>query len=207
MISLKYNSLNYAKYLNNCDLNYKYYIKSIKDTPNLDKIIFELPTNKLPNIEITEDDYQNRLLLKCFLSVYFINSKFPYINCNKIKNENITLGSNNNYHYAYLQTSNTFVNKYQLMLLLLNENDRSNINIKNLTNFNNKLNSNKKNILNFRLEAQASKIVEFKDIFNIFFNRTELQSLKIKINFLFKNFNTKMISINEFRNFFFIWNI
>lgn len=209
MVSLKYNSINYAKYLNSCDINYKYFLQSIKDTPVLDKIVFELPTNKLPNVEVTEDDYQTRLLLKCFLVSYFINFKMPYINCNKFKNTDITLGTNSSYHYAYLQTNNKIMDKYQLMLLLLNENDRSNISIKNLTKLNNKLNINKyqKDILNFRLEVQASRIVEYREVLNTFFNRGELQNLKFKFNFIFKNFNTKMISVNEFRNFFFIWNI
>ena len=209
MSSLNYNSLNYVKYLNNYDLNYKYFLKSIKETPTLDKIVFELPTNKLPNIETTEDDYQTRILLKCFLAFYFMNLKMPYINCNGFKNSNVTSGTNSSFHYAYLRTYNKMAEKYQLLLLMLNENDFSNLNIKNLNKLNHKININKykNDFLNFRLEVQALRIVEYRDILNTFFVQTELQKLKLKLNFVFKNFNNKMLSIDEFRNFFFVWNI
>ena len=52
----------------------------------------------LPNIDITEDDYQNRLLLKCFLAFYFMNFKMPYINCNNFKNKDIVAGTKNIYN-------------------------------------------------------------------------------------------------------------
>ena len=209
MISLKYNSINYSKYLNNCDLNYKYFLKSIKETPVLEKIVFELPTNKLPNIETTEDDYQTRMLLKCFLAFYFMNFKMPYINCNNFKNKNMISGTSNSYHYAYLRTYTKITEKYELILLMLNENDRSNISIKNLTKLDRNIAANKykTDFLNFRLEAQVLRIIEYRDILNSLFVKTELQKLKLKLNFIFKNFNNKMISINEFRNFFFFWNI
>lgn len=207
MLSLKYNSIHYAKYLNNCDLNYKYFLKSIKETPSIDKIILELPTNKLPNIEVTEDDYQTKTLLKCFLAFYFMNLKMPYINCNKFKDINTVAGTTNSFHYAYLQTFNNALENYKLLLLFLNENDSQSLSIQNLTKFDttfkNKLQNNS---FNFRLEIQALRIIEFKDILNVLFTRAELQKLKFKLNIVFKNLN-KMLSVNEFRNFFYIWNI
>jgi len=209
MLFSKYNSLNYVKYLNNCDLNYKYFLKSIAETPSVDKIVVELPTNMLPNIETTEDDYQNRLLLKCFLAFYFMNFKMPYINCNGFKDKELVSGTSNSFHYAYLLTYANKLEQYQLLAELFNENDRYNEGIKNLTKLNkNLINSNaKSNILNFRLEIQAVRMSEYKDILNSLFERVELQKLKLKLNIVFKKFNNKMISSNEFRNFFFLWNI
>lgn len=206
MVSIKYNSINYAKYLNSCDLNYKYYLQSINDTPVLDKIVFELPTNKFSNISTTEDDYQNRILLKCFLSFYFMNFKLPYLNCNKFKNF-IPENESSSYQYSYLYTYHKMIDKYSLLLLLLNENDKDNFGVKNLTNFKKNLITNKKDTLNFKLEIQISKIIEYREIVNLFFNRAELQNLKLKLNFIFKNFKNKVISINELKNFFFFWNI
>ena len=208
MSSIKYNSIHYAKYLNNCDLNYKYFLTSIKETPSIKKINLELPTNKLPNIEITEDDYQTKTLLKCFLTFYFINFKMPYINCNKFKNLNTVIGTTNSFHYAYLQTFNNVLDNYKLLLLLLNENDSESINIKSLTKLNTVLeDKTNNNLLNFRLEIQAFRVIEYKDILNMLFTRSELQKLKLKLNIVFKNFNNKMISAAEFRNFFYLWNI
>ena len=208
MPSLKYNSVHYTKYLNNCDLNYKYFLKSIKETPSISKIVLELPTNKLPNIDITEDDYQTKTLLKCFLTFYFINFKVPYINCNKFKNLNTVVGTTNSFHYAYLQTFNNVFDNYKMLLLLLNENDSESLNIIPLTKLNTSLGANTpNNLLNFRLEILAFRVIEYRDILNMLFTRSELQKLKLKLNIVFKNFNNKMVSAAEFRNFFYIWNI
>ena len=208
MPSLKYNSVHYTKYLNNCDLNYKYFLKSIKETPSISKIVLELPTNKLPNIDITEDDYQTKTLLKCFLTFYFINFKVPYINCNKFKNLNTVVGTTNSFHYAYLQTFNNVFDNYKMLLLLLNENDSESLNIIPLTKLNTSLGANTpNNLLNFRLEILAFRVIEYRDILNMLFTRSELQKLKLKLNIVFKNFNNKMISAAEFRNFFYLWNI
>jgi hypothetical protein len=209
MISSKYNSINYVKYLNNCDLNYKYFLKSLNETPVLDKIIFELPTNMLPNMEIMDDDYKNRMLLKCFLAFYFINFKMSYINCNNFKNANIVTGTNNSFHYSYLTSYNNSTEKYKLLSVLFNENDRDNTSINVLTKLNKNISIDncKTDILNFRLEIQPLKVVEYKDIFNLFFTRAELQKVKLKLNLVFKKFNNKKITINEFKNFFFLWNI
>ena len=208
MPSLKYNSVHYTKYLNNCDLNYKYFLKSIKETPSISKIVLELPTNKLPNIDITEDDYQTKTLLKCFLTFYFINFKVPYINCNKFKNLNTVVGTTNSFHYAYLQTFNNVFDNYKMLLLLLNENDSESLNIIPLTKLNTSLGANTpNNLLNFRLEILGFRVIEYRDILNMIFTRSELQKLKLKLNIVFKNFNNKMVSAAEFRNFFYIWNI
>jgi hypothetical protein len=209
MISSKYNSLNYLKYLNNCDLNYKYYLKSINETPAVDKIVFELPTNMLPSMEISEEDNQNKLLLKCFLAFYFINLKMPYINCNHFKDNNVVRGSNNSFHYAYLNTYNNLIEKYQLISLLFNENDRDNDSIQNLSKFDKKisLNNPNSNTLNFRLDVQALRIAEYKDILNTIFDRAELQKLKFKLNIVFKNFNNKINSMEELKMFLYIWNV
>lgn len=206
MITSKYNSVNYLKYLNNCDINYKYCLKSITETPVLDKIVFELPTNKLPNMETSEDSSQAIMLLKCFLAFYFINLKMPYINCNSFKDSKIVSGTNNSFHYAYLKTYTSFLDKAQLMLLLFNENDRYNTSIKNLTKLDQKVN-NKNNVLNFRLDIQANRIVEYKDILQTLFTKNELQKLKFKLNIVFKNSNNKILLTNEFKNFFYMWNI
>jgi len=209
MISSKYNSLNYLKYLNNCDLNYKYYLKSINETPAVDKIVFELPTNMLPSMETTEEDNQNKLLLKCFLAFYFINLKMPYINCNHFKDNNVIRGSNNNFHYAYLNTYNNLIEKYQLISLLFNENDRDNNSIQSLTKLDKKisLNNSNSNTLNFRLDVQALRIAEYKDILNTIFERAELQKLKLKLNIVFKNFNNKINSTEELKMFLYMWNV
>lgn len=209
MISSKYNSINYVKYLNNYDLNYKYFLKSINETPVVDKIIFELPTNMLPNIETSEDDYKTRMLLKCFLAFYFINLKMPYINCNRFKNTDVVRGTVSNYHYAYLTTYNNLIEKYKLLSVLFNENDRYNISIKTLTKLNKEvqINKYKTNTLNFKLEIQALRVVEYKDILLTLFSRNELQNLKFKLNIIFKNFDNKLTSMNEFKNFFYMWNI
>lgn len=210
MSSIKYNSLNYIKYLNNCDLNYKYSLKSIQETPVLKKIIFELPTNNLSNIETTEEEYQSGLLLKCFLACYFINNKIPHINCNKFKNNKIAEQfSNNNHQYSYLQTFDNILEKYQVIFSLLRENDYSNVSFRNLTKLNTHIYTNKQanEFLNFRLEVQAARIVEYRDIFANFFLKIELQNLKLKLNFVFKNVNNKLVSIEEFKNFFLFWNI
>ncbi len=209
MLFSKYNSLNYVKYLNNCDLNYKYFLKSITETPSVDKIIVELPTNMLPNIETTEDDYQNRLLLKCFLAFYFMNFKMPYINCNGFKNKELVSGTKNSFHYAYMSTYNNGMEQYQLLSELFNENDRYNKGIKNLTKLNKNLTNskNKTDILNLRFEIQTTRMSEYKDILNTLFSRIELQKLKLKLNIVFKKFDTKMISSDEFRSFFYLWNI
>jgi hypothetical protein len=209
MISSKYNSLNYVKYLNNCDLNYKYFLNSISETPVLDKIVFELPTNMLPNMETSEDDYQTRLLLKCFLAFYFINLKMPYINCNRFKDSSIVSGTLSSYHYSYLSTYNNLTDKYKLMSVLLNENDRYNASNVTLTKLNKELqiNNSKKDLLNFKMEIQALRVVAYKDILTTLFTRAELQKLKFKLNIVFKNFNNKISSTEEFKNFFFMWNI
>lgn len=209
MFFSKYNSLNYVKYLNNCDLNYKYFLKSIMETPSIDKIIIELPTNMLPNIETVEDDYQNRLLLKCFLAFYFINFKIPYINCNNFKNKEALVGTTNSFHYAYLLTYKNKIEHYQLLSEIFNENDRYNMSIKALTKLNTNLvnSKNKADILNLRFEIQGTHMSDYKNILNILFTRIELQKLKLKLNIVFKKFNIKMISFNEFKNFFYIWNI
>lgn len=209
MTSSKYNSINYVKYLNNCDLNYKYFLKSINETPVLDKIVFELPTNMLSNIETTEDDYKTCILLKCFLAFYFINLKMPYINCNRFKNPNIIKGATSNFHYAYLTTYNSLVEKHKLMSVLFNENDRYNAGIKTLTKINKKTKTNKykTNSLNFKLEIEALRVVEYKDILIILFSKAELHNLKFKLNIVFKNFNNKISSTEEFKNFFYMWNI
>jgi len=209
MLFSKYNSLNYVKYLNNCDLNYKYFLKSITETPSVDKIIVELPTNMLPNIETTEDDYQNRLLLKCFLAFYFMNFKMPYINCNNFKNKNIVVGTKNSFHYAYMSICHNKMKQYQLLSELLNENDRYNTGIKSLTQLNKSLTNSKNDtdLLNLRFEIQAIRVAEYKDILNVLFARVELQKLKLKLNIVFKKFKTKMLSVEEFKNFFYIWNI
>lgn len=207
MLLLKYNSIHYANYLNHCDLNYKYFLNSIHETPSIEKIILELPTNKVSNVENNEDDYQTKILLKCFLALYFTNLKLPYINCNKFKNPQTALGTNISFQYAYLQTFNNFIESYKLLLLLLNENDFQNSSIKSLTKFTTVLNSNINNSLNFRLDIQASRIIEYKDVLNSLFSRNELQKIKFKLNIIFKNFNGKMLSANEFKNFFFMWNV
>jgi len=209
MISSKYNSINYVKYLNNCDLNYKYFLKSINETPVLDKIVFELPTNMLPNIETAEDDSKARMLLKCFLAFYFINLKMPYINCNRFRNPDVVRGTTNNFHYAYLTTYSNLIEKYKLMSVLFNENDRYNASVKTLTKLNKEIQINKykTDTLNFKLEIQALRVIEYKDILTTLFSRAELQNLKFKLNIIFKNFNNKMLSMDEFKNFFYMWNI
>jgi hypothetical protein len=209
MISSKYNSLNYLKYLNNCDLNYKYYLKSINETPVVDKIIVELPTNMLPGMETTEEDNQNKLLLKCFLAFYFLNLKMPYINCNNFKDNNVVKGSNNSFHYAYLSTYNNLIEKYQLISLLFNENDQDNNSIQSLTKLNKKISFNNpnSNTLNFRLDVQALRIAEYKDILNTIFERAELQKFKFKLNIVFKNFNNKINCAKELKMFLYMWNI
>jgi hypothetical protein len=209
MLYSKYNSLNYTKYLNNCDLNYKYFLKSITETPSVDKIIVELPTNMLPNIENTEDDYQNRLLLKCFLAFYFMNFKMPYINCNSFQDSKIVAGTRNSFHYAYLSTYSNSNETYQILSELFNENDRYNNGIKTLTKLNKNLTNSKhkEDILNFRLDIQATRISNYKEILNVLFTRIELQKLKLKLNIVFKKFNNKMSSFDEFKNFFYMWNI
>jgi len=205
---LKYNSINYAKYLNNCDINYKYFLKSINDTPVIDKIVFEFPTNMLPNMETMNEDSKNRMLLKCFIAFYFINFKMPYINCNRFKNLTVTRGTLSNFHYAYIANYTNLLDKYKLLSLLLNENDRLNASIKSLTNLNKKIvNNDNNNCLNFKLEVEASRVTEYKNILSTIFLKTELQNLKFKINIVFKNFNNKIVSIEEFKNFFYIWNI
>lgn len=209
MVSLKYNSLNYSKYLNNCDLNYKYFLKSINDTPSIEKIVFELPTNMLPNMETAEDDYRTKTLLKCFLAFYYINLKMPYINCNNFKTPSFVNATNNSYHYAYLISYNNLMEKYKLLSLLLNETDSYNTSINTLTKLTKNITTNKQepNFLNLRLEVEALKVVEFKEILSNIFNRVELQKLKFKVNIVFKNINNKVLSINEVKNFFYIWNI
>lgn len=209
MTSSKYNSFSYVKYLNNCDLNYKYFLNSINETPVVDKIVLELPTNMLLNMETGEDDYKTRMLLKCFLAFYFINLKMPYVNCNRFKNSKIVMGTNNSYHYAFLASYNNLIEKYKLISLLFNENDRYNASIKSLTKMDKDLvvKNKKTDILNFRLEIQALRVVEYKDILTTLFTRGELQKLKFKLNIVFKNFNNKISSVDEFKNFFHIWNI
>lgn len=209
MLFSKYNSLNYAKYLNNCDLNYKYFLNSITETPLVDKIVVELPTNMLPNIENTEDDYQNKLLLKCFLAFYFMNFKMAYINCNSFQDTNIVAGTRNSFHYAYLSTYVNSNEKYKILSEFFNENDRYNDSIKPLTKLSNTLINSKHSTdtLNFRLDIQATRMSNYKDILNLLFTRIELQKLKLKLNIVFKKFNNKMSSFDEFKNFFYMWNI
>lgn len=209
MLFSKYNSLNYVKYLNNCDLNYKYFLKSITETPSIDKIVIELPTNMLPNIDTTEDDYQNRLLLKCFLAFYFMNFKMPYINCNNFKNKDIVAGTKNSFHYAYQSVYNNSLEHYQLLSELFNENDRYNKGIKSLTKLNNNLGNlkSKNNPVNIRFDIQMVRMSEYKHILNTLFTRVELQKLKLKLNIVFKKSVSKQVSFDEFRNFFYIWNL
>jgi hypothetical protein len=209
MISLKYNSLHYNKYLNDCDINYKYCLKSINDIPVLKKVVFELPTNMLPNMEISEEEYRTRLLLKCFLSFYLINYKTPYINCNRFQNSKIVGGTINNFHYTYLATYNNLIEKYTLLSLLFNETDRNNKSYNILTKLNKKININTQasDALNFRVELQASRIIEYKEILSNIFTRIELQNLKFKLNIVFKKFNNKILSVDELKNFFYMWNI
>lgn len=206
MLFSKYNSLNYAKYLNNCDLNYKYFLKSITETPSVDKIIVELPTNMLPNIETTEDDYQNRLLLKCFLALYFTNFKVPYVNCNEFRNKEIVSGTKSSFHYAYITSYKNTLEKYQLLSELFNDNDYSNQGTKTLTKLNKPLITSQINtdLLNFRLEILASRVSDYKEVLNLLFERGELQKVKLKLNVVFKKFNAKFSSSDEFRNFFFM---
>lgn len=207
MLSLKYNSIHYANYLNSCDLNYKYFLKSIKETPSIEKIILELPTNKFSAVENNEDDYQTKTLLKCFLALYFTNLKLPYINCNKFKSLDTAVGSVASFQYAYLQTFNSPIEKLKLLLLLLNENDFQSSGIKNLTKFTTVLESKCNDSFNFRLDIQSGRIVEYKEVLNVLFSRNDLQKVKVKLNIIFKNFSGKMISTNEFKSFFFMWNV
>lgn len=202
----QYNSTNYLKYLNDCDLNYKYFLKSISDTPKFEKISLELPTNLLPNIETTEDDYQNRLLLKCFLALYFISFKKPFINCNKFKNKDIVAGTKNSFHYSYLVNYLNDFDQYSLLSELFNENDSNNKASTVLTNLDSTIES-KTELLNVKIEINVMRLSGCRDILNTLFTRSELQKLKLKLNIVFKNSNNKMQSFNEIKHFMCLWNI
>jgi hypothetical protein len=95
------------------------------------------------------------------------------------------------------------------MSVLFNENDRYNAGIKTLTKINKKTKTNKykTNSLNFKLEIEALRVVEYKDILIILFSKAELHNLKFKLNIVFKNFNNKISPTEEFKNFFYMWNI
>lgn len=202
----QYNSTNYIKYLNDCDLNYKYFLKSISDTPRVEKITLELPTNMLPNIETTEDDYQNRLLLKCFLALYFISFKKPYINCNKFKNKDLVAGTKNSFHYSYIVNYLNDVEKFNLFSEILNENDTNNQAIAVLTDLDSTISA-KTSLLNVKAEINVMRISGYRDILNTLFTRSELQKLKLKLNIIFKNSNNKIRSFNEIKHFMCLWNI
>lgn len=201
----QYNSLNYARYLNRCDLNYKYFIQSVADTPKIDKITLELPTNMLPNIENTEDDYQNRLLLKCFLALYFISFKMPYINCNKFKDKDVVIGTKSSFHYAYSINYISDADKSAFLVELFNENDINNQAITFLTKLDKALAANE-NSFNVRAEIQTVRVSGYRDILNLLFTRSELQQLKLKLNIKLTNKNNKLISYNEIKNFLCMWN-
>lgn len=205
MIFSRYNSLNYINYLNNCDINYKYFINSILETPKVEKLTLELPTNMLPNIDVTEDDYQNRLLLKCFLTLYFMNFKTPYIQCNKFKDKEIVAGTKSSFHYSYFLNYNNNYGISVLLLELFNENDSENQAINMLTKLNKNVDK-QCSFFNVRAEIQAIRVSNYRDILNILFTRSELQKLKLRINIIFNNKKNKIESFTEIKQFLCLWN-
>lgn len=175
------------------------------ETPKVEKITLELPTNMLPNIEVTEDDYQNRLLLKCFLTLYFMNFKTPYIQCNQFKDKEIVAGTKSSFHYSYFLNYNNNVDIYMLLLELFNENDRENQAINILTKLNKSINK-ESSLFNVRAEIQATRVSNYRDILNVLFTRSELQKLKLRINIIFNNKNNKLESFKEIKQFICLWN-
>ena len=65
----------------------------------------------------------------------------------------------------------------------------------------------KNNTVNIRFDIQAVRISEYKDILNTLFTKVELQKLKLKLNIIFKKNISKDIYFDDYRNFFYIWNI
>jgi len=207
MLNLKYNSLNTLKYLNQCDIAYKYNLFSITELPEVEKVVFELPTNTLPFIENVEDDYQGRLLLKCYLAFYFINLRLPFINCNKFDKQLYTFLTNNNFQYSYKVTYNNFSEINKLLFIFLNDNNRINKHFKVLSHLNKKLKSKSQfNNLNVKLDISLAKINEYKDILNFIYTPAEVPFIKGKLNLIVKNVKGNFISINELRNYLFLWN-
>jgi hypothetical protein len=73
-----------TSYFSDCDLIYKYRLKSVYDKPKIDKIFLDFPISNISN-QLETINLVNSQLLH-YVLIYSLFSILPFINCQKLKN-------------------------------------------------------------------------------------------------------------------------
>ena len=193
MLFLNYNRIDY---LSNCDLISKYLIKSINKIPRIKTINLKFLLNQ--NLTLFEGgnitfEY---FFLKCFLCMYFIFQKLPFITYGKYLNS-IKVISNTFYNLKISAKNHILITFY--LLLLFRDIDKKD-------NFLSQLNYDTTQILfstliiNKKFDLLLNSYTEYSTLLTSILDDKEFIFSKIHVNFFFENVKSSFISNIELKN-------
>lgn len=193
---MQFSFYNHILYYNNCDLSYKYLIKSVKKIPKIKTLNLKFISTK--SLNVFEGILSEVLLLKYIFCLYFIFQRIPYISC--VKNLLITTKEINNYSYNLkLKIHRKDIQCYNLLVFIFRDIIAD---AKSGEAF--KYNSDKMSncLNNFNFFFKLNKYLEYNNVFSTIFNDKALYSFNVGINIIFQNIKKVFLSNNELKTFF-----
>lgn len=195
-------------YLSTCDLINKYFLKNIKKTPNLNKVVIEFSLNDNLKFFNSTNTIDNSIKIKSFFLLYSFFSFLPYIRVIKKKNfkkKKNSVKINISLKIVLLQRYriNTFL--FLLFYDIWNKTLLENFNIFNSIDKSSSYYSVKHNKFIYKTFINCYFFNNLNVLFNNFFSCLDVKSIKFKINFIFANLMPEIVSFNNIKNLQFFW--
>jgi len=190
---------------NSYDLNYKLKLKSSYNRPHINKIVIRLNPQSLLSTLTTDENLKQRILLKCWIIIYYLNFMIPNINSFYLKDSDHQNSKQPTSFYSFAISKSNRMDVLQLLIFLLVEHDALDLGISNKA-FANK-NEIKKGQLNCQVLLDLRRLSSLNELLEQLFNKVELQALKLELNFvIFTGYNINL-KYKTIKNIFPLWNL
>jgi hypothetical protein len=195
----------YTLQYNSYDLNYKLKLKSIYSKPKIAKVAVHLNPQSLLNTLNIDEHLKQKILLKCWILLYFLNFTIPMINSFYLKDTDSRSVRQPVNFYSFMISKTNRIDLLQLLMFFFIEHDSIEPNILS-HKFINK-NTITENQINYQLLINIKRLTSLTDLLEGLFNKVELQAVNVELNLVINTGYKNTLKGKMIKSIFPLWNL
>jgi hypothetical protein len=190
---------------NSYDLNYKLKLKSIYSKPKITKIAVHLNPQSLLNMLNIDEHLKQKILLKCWILLYFLNFTIPTINSFYLKDTDSRSVRQPVNFYSFMISKRNRIDLLQLLMFFLIEHDS----IESTSLSHKFLDKNiiTENQINYQLLINIKRLTSLTELLEGLFNKVELQSVNLELNLVINTGSKNTLKRKMIKSIFPLWNL